>query len=70
MIMSVFINHSLEGNHMTGLELILVSTLINFAVNIFMAPDPVPICSVKTFITYDHQSTEVQRPVKCNDLGL
>ncbi|EAQ64048.1 hypothetical protein MED121_20801 [Marinomonas sp. MED121] len=55
---------------MTGLELVLLSTLINYAVNILSFPDPEPICSVKTYITYDDETTEVQRPVYCKDIGL
>ncbi len=55
---------------MTGFELILISTLINYAVIVLSTPVPEPICSVKTYITFEHKSTEVQRPMNCDDLGL
>ncbi|GEM_PF-2156688 len=55
---------------MTGFELILISTLINFAVIFLSTPEPKPICSVKTYITFEQKATEVQRPMNCDDLGL
>lgn len=55
---------------MTGIELILISTLINYGVIVLTTPEPEPICSVKTYITFEHKSTEVQMPMSCNALGL
>jgi hypothetical protein len=55
---------------MTGIELVLLSTLINFTINVFTIPEHAPICTVKTYVTFDNESTEVQRPVYCIDLGL
>lgn len=55
---------------MTGIDLILLSTLINYAINILSLPQAEPICTVKTYIAYDNETTEVQRPVYCKDLGL
>lgn len=53
---------------MTGVELVLLSSLINIAVSFFLTPEP--ICSVTTYIDYDRQKTAVQKPVYCKDIGL
>lgn len=55
---------------MTGIDLILLATLINYTVNYFSTSHTDAICSVKTYMTYDDKTTEVQRPVFCKDLGL
>ncbi|WP_438464160.1 hypothetical protein [Marinomonas sp. PE14-40] len=55
---------------MTGVELVLFSSLINLLVSYLGTPDPEPICSLKTYISYEEQVTEVQRPVYCKDIGL
>ena len=55
---------------MTGVELVLVSSLINLLASYFATPSPEPICSLKTYISYEEQVTEVQRPVYCKDIGL
>ena len=60
----------MKDQNMTGIDLILLSTLINFTINILSQPQAEPICTVKTYIAYDNETTEVQRPVYCKDLGL